>query len=234
MASLLDEISPCGPVIDPAAAARALERLEPGAEAGGWGLDLRHAWPALAPIFAASPYLASLASRSPERLRRVLQDSPATRLDALLRAAASLAASRSRDAPDAASVEAGLRGVKAEIHLLAALADLGRVWDLDAVTGALSRFADLAVAGAIRLAAREAHAAGRLTRVGEGEDGPIPGLFAIAMGKHGAFELNYSSDIDISFFYEPDALPVAPGVESATFANRFVDRVSEVLQRRTT
>ena len=35
------------------------------------------------------------------------------------------------------------------------------------------------------------------------------------MGKHGAFELNYSSDIDISFFFEPEALPVADGRRAA-------------------
>ena len=31
-----------------------------------------------------------------------------------------------------------LRGLKAELHLLTALADLGGVWSLDQVTGALS------------------------------------------------------------------------------------------------
>ena len=231
MTRLLDQLVPCGPVVDTAAAARAFERLEPGARAGGWEGDLRRAWPALAPVFAASSYLAALATRSPERLRRVLQDRAEDRLDALLHAAASLLPG---DVPaQTSSVEAGLRDLKAEIHLLTALADVGRVWDLEAVTGALSRFADVAVACAIAVAAREALAAGRLTRLGERDEGPVPGLFAIAMGKHGAFELNYSSDIDISFFYEPDALALAPGVESAAFAARFVDRVSEVLQRRT-
>ena len=62
---------------------------------------------------------------------------------------------------------------------------------------------------------------GRLTRAGDGETGPLPGLFCVAMGKYGAFELNYSSDIDISFFYEPSALPLAEGVEHHQFASRF-------------
>ena len=231
MTRLMDQMAPCGPVIDAGAAARAFDRLEPSAEGAGWAADLRHAWPALAPVFGASPYLAALATRAPERLHRVLCDRPETCLDALLKATAKLGSVASH--AESEPIEARLRELKAELHLLTALADLGKAWDLEAVTGALSRFADLAVASAIALAAREAHAAGRLARFGEGEEGPIPGLFAIAMGKHGAFELNYSSDIDISFFYEPDALPLAPGVESAAFANRFVDRVSEVLQRRT-
>jgi glutamate-ammonia-ligase adenylyltransferase len=231
MTRLQDQIVPCGPVVDAGAAARAFDRLEPSAESAGWAADLRRAWPALAPVFAASPYLAALATRAPERLHRVLRDRPETRLDALLRATAKLGSPEAHAASEV--IEARLRELKAEIHLLTALADLGKAWDLGAVTGALSRFADLAVACAVTVAAREAHATGRLARLGEGDEGPIPGLFAIAMGKHGAFELNYSSDIDISFFYEPDALPLAPRVESAAFANRFVDRVSEVLQRRT-
>ena len=67
MTRLLDQMAPCGPVIDAGAAARAFDRLEPSAEGAGWAADLRHAWPALAPVFGASPYLAALATRAPER-----------------------------------------------------------------------------------------------------------------------------------------------------------------------
>ena len=227
MTILLDQLIPCGPVVDAAAATRAFDRLAPAAERAGWSDALGRAWPALAPVFAASPYLAALATRAPERLRTVLLHRPDARLDALIDGASTLATAAARTA------ESGLRDLKAELHLLVALADLGGVWDLDTVTRALSRFADAAVACAIAVAASEAITAGHLVGVDRSDAGPAPGLFAIAMGKHGAFELNYSSDIDISFFYEPDALPLAPGVESAAFASRFVDRVSDLLQRRT-
>jgi glutamate-ammonia-ligase adenylyltransferase len=82
------------------------------------------------------------------------------------------------------------------------------------VTGALARFADAALNAAVALTARAEIERGRLVAVAPGPAGPIPGLMIIAMGKHGAFELNYSSDIDISFFYEPDRLPLAEGVEA--------------------
>ena len=227
MNRLLDRLEPCGPVVDPKAAARAWDRLASRAAQAGWMDALSRAWPSLAPIFAASPYLAGLATRDPARLERVLLDDPLTRLEALL------AATRNLTDASAEQAASALRGLKAEVHLLTALADLGGVWDLDAVTGAISRFADAAVSCAMGVAARESVTAGKLVDVGAGEAGPVPGLFCIAMGKHGAFELNYSSDIDISFFYEPDALPLAPGVEAAVFASRFVDRVAELLQRRT-
>jgi len=225
--TLVDQLAPCGPVVDEKAAGRAMERLAPAAERAGWAASLNRAWPALAPVFGASPYLAALATRAPDRLRRVLSDAPEHSLEELLAAAATLAGS------DTAAVERGLRNLKGDLHLLTALTDLGGVWDLDAVTSALTRFADAAVGHAMAAAARDAFAAGRMTELGEGPSGPAPGLFAIAMGKHGAFELNYSSDIDISFFYEPGALPLAAGVEPAAFASRFVERVAEILQRRT-
>lgn len=79
-----DRIGPCGPVVDAAAAARWLERLKPAVEEGGWAACLDRAWPALAPVFAASPYLAGLARRSPERLRATLETAPEVRLEALL------------------------------------------------------------------------------------------------------------------------------------------------------
>jgi hypothetical protein len=43
--------------------------------------------------------------------------------------------------------------------------------------------------------------------------GDLPGLFALAMGKMGAFELNYSSDIDLIVFYEPELVRLRLGVE---------------------
>jgi glutamate-ammonia-ligase adenylyltransferase len=219
MPSLGERIAPCGPIVDRAAADRARERLDEIAARDGWAAALDAAWPALAPVFAASPYLTNLARRLPDALRRVLAEPPETRLAALLAA----------DALD----ETRLRDLKAETHLLTALADLGGVWRLEEVTGALTAFADKAVRAAFEIAARENAAAGRLNRSTGDADGCVAGLFCIAMGKHGAGELNYSSDIDISVFFDPTALAVAPNVEAQAFATRFTDRVAEILQRRT-
>ncbi|MDB5443072.1 MAG: glutamate-ammonia-ligase adenylyltransferase [Phenylobacterium sp.] len=223
MPSLGQQLRPCGPVVDAKAAARAREVI---AEAG-WPAGIDQAWPALAPVFGASPYLASLARRDPGRLADLLADDPEARLRAILTRTAAAAGLEL----EAAGVE--LRRLKAELHLLAALADLGGVWDLDQVTGALTRFADAAVATALAVAAQAELEAGRMTRLGEGAEGPVPGWFCIAMGKQGAFELNYSSDIDVSVFYEPDRLPLADGVESQAFAVRLTHRVAELMQGRT-
>ncbi|HYD44473.1 MAG TPA: glutamine-synthetase adenylyltransferase, partial [Phenylobacterium sp.] len=216
--ALAEQLGLCGPVIDPKAAERAREHLPASAEA---------AWEALAPVFAASPYLAGLARRRPEHLERVLANDPAERLAALLVETAAAGDSPLEEVPRR------LREAKAEAHLLTALADLGGIWGLDPVTDALTHFADAALTAAVKAAARAELDAGRLVRLGEGDEGPLPGWFAIAMGKHGAFELNYSSDIDISVFYEPDELPLADGVEPQAFAVRFTQAVANLMQERT-
>ena len=220
---LVDQITPCGPVADEKAAERARNVV---AEALGPEL-LAAAWPALAPIFGASPYLVSLARRDPKRLADLLGADPQARLEDIL------ARTEAAAALDGDAAPVTLRKLKAELHLLTALADLGGVWDLDQVTGALTRFADAAVAAALVVAARAEVDSGRLTRLGEDADGPVPGWFCIAMGKQGAFELNYSSDIDVSVFFEPDALPLAPGVEAQAFAVRLTQRLSDLMQART-
>ena len=217
---LAEQMQPCGPVVDPKAAERARGGL-------GDAPIIEGAWPVLAPIFAASPYLTSLARRDPARLASLLEDDPDRRFADLVDRTIRVAALSPPDATPA------LRLLKQEAHLLSALADLGGVWDLDQVTGALTRFADAALQAALASAAGAELEAGRLTRLGEGAEGPVPGWFCIAMGKQGAFELNYSSDIDVSVFFEPERMPLAEGVEPQAFAVRLVQRVSDLMQART-
>ncbi len=219
MTPLGPALRPCGPVADAAAAGTVRARLD-GAEGAFW--------PALEPSFAASPYLASLAVRDPPRLARLLGGDPDERLRALVAEALACGAE-----PDGAAAGGGLRRLKAELHLLTALADLGGVWSLDEVTAALSRFADAAVGAALAQAAAAERARGRLLPDGGGGRGPVPGLFVVALGKHGADELNYSSDIDVCVFYEPAALPTAPGVEPQKAALRIVQSLVRTLSERT-
>ncbi|MGH7022887.1 MAG: bifunctional [glutamine synthetase] adenylyltransferase/[glutamine synthetase]-adenylyl-L-tyrosine phosphorylase, partial [Caulobacteraceae bacterium] len=131
-------IRPCGPIMDPGAAERARALLD------GAGLSLDIAWPVLAPVFGAAPYLASLSTRDPDRLVRILSRPAGQSLEAILAATRACAAE-----PDIERAAARLRGLKADLHLLVALADLGGAWNLTEVTGALSRFADAAVRAAL-------------------------------------------------------------------------------------
>ena len=97
-----------------------------------------------------------------------------------------------------------LRRAKRESALLIALADIGGVWDVVATTEALTRFADAAVSAALRFllrrAANRGTARASIPRAPEIE--AACGLVVLALGKHGARELNYSSDVDLIVFYD--------------------------------
>ena len=227
--SLAATLKPCGPVVDKRAAERARRDLAEPAAGDGWSGLLDQAWPALAPAFSASPYLAGLVRSEPDRLRRVLAAEPTETLEQILEGTEAVRAG----GLDTDAAGARLRELKKDLHLLTALSDLGGVWGFEQVTGALSAFADAAVQGALATAAREEIARGRLAGPADASEGPVPGLFVLAMGKHGAAELNYSSDIDISFFFEPEAIPVAGHADPQEVAIRLAKAVSSLLQERT-
>ncbi len=151
---------------------------------------------------ALAPYLLRLAAQNAPLLRGLSEEGPDRVLgDALeaMRAAGGLGGAFE-------PAMQAMRRAKQAGHLVIAAADLSGVWRLDRVVGALTELADAAVATALRLAIREAWASGRLGVVADRDD--LPGLFVLAMGKMGAGELNYSSDIDLIVLFDLETVPV--------------------------
>ncbi|HSV23541.1 MAG TPA: bifunctional [glutamine synthetase] adenylyltransferase/[glutamine synthetase]-adenylyl-L-tyrosine phosphorylase [Xanthobacteraceae bacterium] len=179
-------------------------------------------------IASSSTYLWDLVCADPARLAALLQSDPDERLANICANAADLP----RDATDTDAMRF-LRIMKAEAALLIALADIGGVWEVMRVTAALTAVADTAITTAMCHVLRQAARAGKLTprEVADPQDGC--GLFVLAMGKMGAFELNYSSDIDLVIFFEPQAAALAPGVEAATLFVRLTRQLIRLLQERT-
>jgi glutamate-ammonia-ligase adenylyltransferase len=232
--ALVDRLHPCGPTINEQAAGYVMETLYEVARAEGWRDVLQQAEPALRPVVAASPYLAGIMKRDPQRLRETLISPPEARLRAILLAAEAVEQQAlTVDVADLGVAKKVLRHLKAECHLLTALADLGDVWSLDHVTAALTRFADAVTSAALALVVREESDKGRLEPYERCERGVLPGMFVLAMGKHGAGELNYSSDIDITFFCDLERLPVKETVDRQTFADRVARQVAVILSERT-
>lgn len=99
-----------------------------------------------------------------------------------------------------------LRRAKSRLSLITALADLGGLWTLEDVTATLTRFADFAVETALSVYLRQAFEAGQLPGMSESDLASACGMSVIAMGKMGAFELNYSSDIDLIVLFDDTRL----------------------------
>ena len=179
-------------------------------------------------IFSLSPYLRQLIEIDPQRLARLLESDPEARLDALVAEGhAGAAAARSE-----AEAMRALRLMKQDAALLVALADLGGVWDLDRITAALTRIADAAVDGAARFLLAQAASRGRIAAEAARDPGRS-GWILLAMGKHGAAELNYSSDIDLIVLHDSRRAPLAASVEARAFFVRLTKGLVRLLQERT-
>lgn len=108
---------------------------------------------------------------------------------------------------DAGDVMKALRTAKRRAAITIALADIAGLWDLIQVTDAISELAERTLALSWRHALAEAVRRRKLPLSGEGELIEGSGLVCLAMGKLGARELNYSSDIDLIVLFD-DTLPV--------------------------
>ena len=177
----------------------------------------------------SSPFLWELASGDPQRLLRLLAAEPDRHLAALL-AERGRAVAATRDEAEAMRL---LRTMKAEAALLIALADIGGVWPVMRATRALTDLADTAVDAAARFVLAAAAREGRLMPADKSRPQDGSGYIVLAMGKMGAFELNYSSDIDLIVFYDPSAPALPEDAAPAALFVRLTQRLVKLLQERT-
>src|SRR5580700_6745268 len=179
-------------------------------------------------IAEASPYLFDLVRADSARAIRVLECEPERYL-------AHLIEQTRREVLDAAAesdVMQSLRRMKSEAALLIALCDIGGVWPVMQVTAALTDLAVASVQSALHFLLRQEIARGRMTPPDPDRPEDGSGLVVLAMGKMGAGELNYSSDIDLIVFFEADAPTLAPDIEPQPFFVRLTQGLSRILQQR--
>jgi glutamate-ammonia-ligase adenylyltransferase len=203
------------------------------AKASGKTLSLLvRKFPALAKILSGiaetAPYLWDLIRNDPARFVRLLESDPDRALAGLLAATQSNAATV-RSASDLMSV---LRDMKAEAALLIALADIGGVWPVARVTAALTDVAETALQRAVRYLLREAVKAKKLTVCDPENPEAGSGYIVLAMGKMGAYELNFSSDIDLMVFFDAAAAKLKRGLEPTPFYVGLTRDLVKILQER--
>ena len=119
-------------------------------------------------------------------------------------------------------VGVALRREKSALALALAIGDLAGAFPLLRVTGELSAFADRSLDAAIADAI--------VRRVPDAEPA---GFIALALGKHGANELNYSSDIDPILLYDPATLPRRERDEPGEAAQRVARTLMETMSAKT-
>ncbi len=114
-----------------------------------------------------------------------------------------------------------LRRQRDGLALVMAIGDLAGHLSLENVVATLSDFADHALNSAIADAIHQ--------RV-PGAD--VEGFFAIALGKHGSRELNYSSDIDPILLFDPETMARRDRDDAGEAAVRIARAVVDLLQTR--
>jgi glutamate-ammonia-ligase adenylyltransferase len=179
-------------------------------------------------IAEASPYLFDLMRADPARLIRLLGCDPVPHLAQLIDATCRDVAVASGEA-DAMQL---LRRMKSEAALLIALCDIGGVWPVMQVTAALTDLAVASVQSALRYLLRQEAGRGRMSPPNPDRPEEHSGLVVLAMGKMGAGELNYSSDIDLIVFFDSTAPTLAPDIEPQPFFVRVTQALSRLLQQR--
>lgn len=209
---------------DAAAADRLCERFS---ELGRAEAKLvRNAAPLLRCLGGNSVFLSDLVVREAATMRLLMREGPdevARRAMARLRATSPI-----MPRPELA---ARLRATKRVLSLTIAIADLGAIWTLEQVVAALSDLAEATLRLATAHLLRAAHDTGELRLPNPADPAAGSGFTVLGMGKLGARELNYSSDVDLILLYDPDT-GVYHGESSNAFHTRLARNLVTLMEAR--
>ena len=126
-----------------------------------------------------------------------------------------------------------LRLAKRSVALALGLADLGGWISPAGITDLLSRFADAALQTTADFLLVALHNSGKVKLANPADPSWDSGLILLGMGKFGAFELNYSSDIDIILFFDLSRGMKLNSDDPTSLFVRFAKQLSRILQERT-
>ena len=184
----------------------------------------------LAAVFDLSPFLRDAARRRPQTLDHLFDTPVAARIEALIGEITVLGGVEGQ--AEAALMQA-LRERKGDAHFLIALADLAGEADAGKTVRRLSALADACVAAGVDFLLRDAHRTDKLALPDPARPGLGSGWIVLGMGKLGAHELNFSSDIDLIVFFDPHAAAVTEPYEATDLFARLTKRLVRILQDRT-
>jgi glutamate-ammonia-ligase adenylyltransferase len=187
----------------------------------------------IAAAFTLSPYLRDAANIDNDILAAAISAPLEPQIEALIKEARDSWQAEEDVFPAESVVMTRLRRIKRKVAFLVALADLARIFDGRQTTGWLSALAEASVAAAIDHLLMSAHESGKLVIKDTGKPSEGSGLIVLGMGKLGASELNYSSDIDLVVFFDEQAGIVPDPDDAIEIFPRLMRRLVRILQERT-
>lgn len=179
-------------------------------------------------ITTYSPYLTKIATRQPETFVACVEGLYTHIIAALDE---EIAALQTLHAQNIWMKHA--RSIKERTALSIALADLSGAWTLEHVTRALTFFGEHMVRSALEWLLHEAVRRNEWQARSASSLQESSGISILGMGKLGAYELNYSSDIDIIVLFDPERTHYIGARNVQHFMNRIVQQLVHMLQERT-
>jgi len=184
----------------------------------------------LSAVLDLSPFIREALTRHPRILDRIVAKTPEAALQDIL---SEISAGAARDAVTEASLMTSLRVLKREAHVLIALCDLSGIFDTQATTGWLTDLAEACTGAAVHFLLLDADSAGKIKLPDRNHPDKDSGWIVLGMGKFGARELNYSSDIDLIVFIDETRPAIGDPYECVETFSRLTRRLVRILQDRT-
>ncbi|USP02883.1 bifunctional [glutamine synthetase] adenylyltransferase/[glutamine synthetase]-adenylyl-L-tyrosine phosphorylase [Bartonella taylorii] len=181
-------------------------------------------------VMTLSPFLREVLIANPSYLTPLLNVDIETRLSEII---ADIAAIDKNESIHETSLMVALRKKKREAHVLIALADLSGVFTYEISCAWITRLGEVALGVALRFLLREAHDHGKINLSNRDDPEKDCGLIILGMGKLGAGELNYSSDIDLIVFIDEMSPHIGKLSESIDVFSKMVRRLIRIIQERT-
>ncbi|MCE2926531.1 MAG: bifunctional [glutamine synthetase] adenylyltransferase/[glutamine synthetase]-adenylyl-L-tyrosine phosphorylase [Rickettsiales bacterium] len=178
-------------------------------------------------VFANSPYLSRLLIKYPEAAMHANEHGANAACHALLEKIPQTASLGSRE-----ELMKELRLIKSKMALMIAMGDMDKTLELEEVTGLLSKLANACLDATLNFLLRQAHKRAEIEWHHETEAFGS-GIIILGMGKLGADELNYSSDIDLIILFEKDRLGYKGRHNEQHFMNRLAQDLVQIMQERT-
>ncbi len=180
-------------------------------------------------IFGNSSYLTALITRHPAHFISAMNADPEIYMDVL----AHDLNQKMKTCESQDQAMQALRVFKQKCALFIALTDLSEVWGIEKVIYAVTLTADTALHEAVDFLFRQAAIKGDYLPKDPGCPSDDSGYIVLAMGKQGAYELNYSSDVDLIVFFDADRLRLKEGLEPVSFFVKFTRKLVKLMQEMT-
>jgi glutamate-ammonia-ligase adenylyltransferase len=185
-------------------------------------------------VFALSPHLRDMAVGEPALAGwAVTADCPSALGAEIETARIAWKGSQPATSVSEPELMADLRRIKRRVSFLLALRDLARFADARETTRHLSALAQASLGAAIDHLLLALDDQGKLTLYDRAEPSERSGVIVLGMGKLGAEELNYSSDIDVVLFFDPDSGMLKDPLDGSDVFSKMVRRLIRILQERT-